>query len=64
MLYFASGMTKEISTEEKFAALLERIGYLQNEIDRAWPSMKTQRIARTAVSHHQVIFLSNKGLKT
>src|SRR5450756_285003 len=34
MLYFASGMTKELSTEEKFAMLFAHIGYLQSEIDR------------------------------
>jgi transposase len=34
MLYFASGMTKELSTEEKFAVLFAHIGYLQSEIDR------------------------------
>ena len=34
MLYFAFGMTKELSTEEKFAALFAHIGYLQSEIDR------------------------------
>jgi lipid II:glycine glycyltransferase (peptidoglycan interpeptide bridge formation enzyme) len=34
MLYFALGMTKELSTEEKFAALFAHIEYLQSEIDR------------------------------
>ena len=34
MLYFASCMTKELSTEEKFAALFAHIGYLESEIDR------------------------------
>ena len=34
MLYFASGMTKELSIEEQFAFLLERIEYLQSENDR------------------------------
>ena len=34
MLYFASGMTKELSTEEQFAMLFEHIRYLQSEIDR------------------------------
>ena len=34
MLYFASGMTKELSTEEQFAMLFAHIGYLQSEIDR------------------------------
>jgi len=34
MLYFASGMTKELTIEEQFAFLLERIEYLQSENDR------------------------------
>ena len=34
MLYFASGMTKELSTEEQFAMLFAHIGYLESEIDR------------------------------
>jgi len=32
MLYFASGMTKELTTEEKFAMLIAHIGYLESEI--------------------------------
>jgi len=34
MFYFASGMTKELSIEEKFAMLLAHIGYPESEIDR------------------------------
>ena len=34
MLYFALFMTKELSTEEKFAALSLHIEYLQSEYDR------------------------------
>jgi uncharacterized small protein (DUF1192 family) len=34
-------MTKELSTEEKFAALFAHIGYLQSEIDRL-----TERLAK------------------
>ncbi len=34
MLYFASGMTKELTIAEQFAFLLERIEYLQSENDR------------------------------
>ena len=62
MVYFDSGMTKELSTEEKLATLFTHIGNLQSEIDRLNERLAFYENLRQSVLKNKMISADETGV--